>query len=257
MNLGENIYRFRTEKNMSQGDLADALDVSRQSVSKWENNSSTPELEKLIKMSDLFGISLDELVSGKRAEPKAQTIYGEKPHHFSKREQLGLIFWCFAALLVLAFALAREGLTGLVPAVPLIFCGCFFYFDTPHPGLDCCWALCIPLMITFSAGYVRSDFSNLISLIIKIPLFIFTLRTLRNDPVELTKPVKLFLLTGYLLWFGYILWFLIRHFTPYVISTEWAWFLVNLTDVLAFALFTGLLSVTTRLLRQKQTEHCP
>ena len=35
MNLGENIYRFRTEKNMSQGDLADALEVSRQSVSKW------------------------------------------------------------------------------------------------------------------------------------------------------------------------------------------------------------------------------
>ena len=36
MNLGENIYRLRTEKNMSQGDLADALEVSRQSVSKWE-----------------------------------------------------------------------------------------------------------------------------------------------------------------------------------------------------------------------------
>ena len=47
MNLGENIYRLRAEKNMSQGDLADALEVSRQSVSKWENNSATPELDKL------------------------------------------------------------------------------------------------------------------------------------------------------------------------------------------------------------------
>lgn len=62
MNLGENIYRLRTEKNMSQGDLADALDVSRQSVSKWENNSAVPELEKLIKMSELFEVTLDELV---------------------------------------------------------------------------------------------------------------------------------------------------------------------------------------------------
>ena len=251
MNVGENIYRFRTEKNMSQGDLADALDVSRQSVSKWENNSATPELEKLIKMSDLFGISLDELVSGERAEPKVQTIYVEKPHHFSKREQLGIVFWCFAALLILAFALAREGLTGLVPAVPLIFCGCFCYFDTPHPGLGCCWALCIPLMIMFSAVYVRSDFSNLIGLIIKLSLLIFTLRTLRNDPVELTKPVKHLLLIGYMLWFGYILWFFIRHFTPYVISTEWTWLLTNLADVSAYALFTGLLSVTTRLLKRK------
>lgn len=70
MNLGENIYRLRTQHNMSQGDLADALDVSRQSVSKWENNSATPELEKLLKMSELFGVTLDELVSGQRTEPK-------------------------------------------------------------------------------------------------------------------------------------------------------------------------------------------
>lgn len=251
MNLGENIYRFRTEKNMSQGDLADALDVSRQSVSKWENNSATPELEKLMKMSELFGIPLDELVSGERTEPKVQTIYIEKQHHFSKREQIGIVSWCFAALLILAFALAHEGLSGFLPAVPLIFCGCFYYFDAPHPGLGCSWALCLPLMITFSAGYVRSDFSNLISLIIKVPLFIFTLRTLRNDPVKLKRSVKCLLLAGYLLWFGYILWFLIRHFTPYVISTEWAWLLTNLADVSAFALFTGLLSVTTRLLNRK------
>ena len=64
MNFGENIYRLRTERNMSQGNLADALDVSRQSVSKWENNSAVPELEKLIRMAQLFGVTLDELVSG-------------------------------------------------------------------------------------------------------------------------------------------------------------------------------------------------
>lgn len=250
MNLGENIYRFRTEKNMSQGDLADALDVSRQSVSKWENNSATPELEKLIKMSSLFGISLDELVSGVRSEPKVQTVYVEK-HPLTKREQAGIVFWCLAALLILAFALAKDMLTGLVSAAPLIFCGCFCYFGAPHPGLGCAWVLCFPLMITFSAGYVRIDFSNLINLMIKLPLLIFTLRALRNDPVALTKPMKLLLLAGYCLWFGYIIWFLIRHFTPYVVSTELAWFLVTLADAAAFALFTGLLSITIRLLKRK------
>ena len=49
MTLGENICRLRTEKGMSQGDLADLLEVSRQSVSKWETGSSVPELDKLVK----------------------------------------------------------------------------------------------------------------------------------------------------------------------------------------------------------------
>lgn len=64
MNLGEQIYQLRTARNLSQGDLADALDVSRQSVSKWENNMAVPDLDKLLKMSELFGITLDELVTG-------------------------------------------------------------------------------------------------------------------------------------------------------------------------------------------------
>ena len=48
MNLGENIHTYRTQQNMSQGELANMLDVSRQSVSKWENNLALPELDKLI-----------------------------------------------------------------------------------------------------------------------------------------------------------------------------------------------------------------
>ena len=70
MTLGERIYKLRTEKEMSQGDLADALEVSRQSISKWETNGSVPELDKLVKLSEIFGISLDELVTGKETEPQ-------------------------------------------------------------------------------------------------------------------------------------------------------------------------------------------
>lgn len=65
MNLGENIHNYRISNNMSQTDLANALEVSRQSVSKWENNSAQPELDKLCKMSNLFDITLDELVYGR------------------------------------------------------------------------------------------------------------------------------------------------------------------------------------------------
>ena len=62
MKLHEKIYRLRTEKKLSQGDLAELLDVSRQSVSKWETGASIPDLDKLVKMSDLFGVTMDFLV---------------------------------------------------------------------------------------------------------------------------------------------------------------------------------------------------
>lgn len=57
MTLGANIARLRTQKNWSQGDLADALDISRQSVSKWETDTSIPELDKLLKLAELFGVT--------------------------------------------------------------------------------------------------------------------------------------------------------------------------------------------------------
>lgn len=62
MMLGEKIALLRGQNKMSQGDLAEKLEVSRQSVSKWETGASIPELDKLIMMSKLFNITLDELV---------------------------------------------------------------------------------------------------------------------------------------------------------------------------------------------------
>ena len=65
MSLGENIYKHRSARNWSQTDLAEALEVSRQSISKWENNMATPDLDKVIKMGEIFNVTLDELVFDK------------------------------------------------------------------------------------------------------------------------------------------------------------------------------------------------
>ena len=62
MSLGTTISRLRAGKGLSQEELANALGVSRQSVSKWETDSSVPELDKLVRLSDMFGVSLDQLV---------------------------------------------------------------------------------------------------------------------------------------------------------------------------------------------------
>ena len=72
MSLGENIYKLRVEKKLSQEDFATAMEVSRQSVSKWENNMSVPELDKLIKMAKLFEVSLDELVGHAPSQSKQE-----------------------------------------------------------------------------------------------------------------------------------------------------------------------------------------
>jgi len=62
MGLGENLLNYRREHGMSQEDLAEALQVSRQSIYKWESGQSLPEVEKLILISELLGCSLDDLV---------------------------------------------------------------------------------------------------------------------------------------------------------------------------------------------------
>ena len=72
MKIAEQISRLRARAGMSQGELADRLEVSRQSVSKWETGASVPEIDKLVKMSALFGVTLDELVN----KPLAAAVSG-------------------------------------------------------------------------------------------------------------------------------------------------------------------------------------
>lgn len=70
MSFGENILALRKGKNISQDELGGRLNVSRQTISKWELGETTPEMEKLIVLSEFFNVSIDELVKGKRPEPK-------------------------------------------------------------------------------------------------------------------------------------------------------------------------------------------
>ena len=69
MEFNNKLYDLRKKKGFSQEELANRLNVSRQTVSKWEVGDSTPDMEKLVAMSDLFGVSLDELVLDKESSP--------------------------------------------------------------------------------------------------------------------------------------------------------------------------------------------
>lgn len=66
MEFQNRLYDLRKKRGISQEELAGEVGVSRQTISKWETGESTPDMEKMITLSTYFGITLDELVLGKK-----------------------------------------------------------------------------------------------------------------------------------------------------------------------------------------------
>ena len=147
MNLGEKIYNLRIENNMSQGDLAEALQVSRRSVSKWETNTSVPELDKLVKMSEVFNISLDELVRG--AEAEEEKMEGQSPEviiqksGLAARKIVGLILLGIGFIIFLFISLLSFPLEALILSSPFLLCAVICLFIPRHTALYCFWVLYI------------------------------------------------------------------------------------------------------------------
>ena len=86
MSIGERIIQLRKEKNINQNQLAQAMGVSRQAVSKWENGRSTPDPLKLIQLAELLGTDVEYLSTGRQSVPtrppvvltKVETVEVEK-----------------------------------------------------------------------------------------------------------------------------------------------------------------------------------
>ena len=166
MTLGENIVRLRTQRNWSQGDPADALDISRQSVSKWETDASVPELEKLLKLSELFGVTLDALVRGEDApqsEPAAAEVQNDPssfvpqtvPARDKSRSIIGTVLLCTGAVIVLLFLLLFGSIfSGLLFGAPFFICGVICLTAKSRVGLWCGWAVyaCVDLYLRFATG---------------------------------------------------------------------------------------------------------
>ena len=153
MTLAEKILNLRTARDMSQGDLAEALEVSRQSVSKWETGQSVPDLDKIIKLADLFGVSVDELVrTEERPEPSAvqpQIIYVEKERRSLRPAQiLGVVLEVLGAALFL-FGLLVSALLSLLGLVMVVM-GLPLLLARKHPFLICGWLIVGGLYLVFN-----------------------------------------------------------------------------------------------------------
>ncbi|MBQ4043691.1 MAG: helix-turn-helix transcriptional regulator [Clostridia bacterium] len=228
MNLGESIYQLRTARNMSQGDLADALDVSRQSVSKWENNMAVPELDKLVKMSELFGVSLDTLVHG-TVPADGTTDVPQTPNKtkasaensFPPRKIAGIILFCMAFLTELVCTALGGMLEGLVFASPFLLCGIICFVFRRNVGLWCTWTVfaiadvylslatgasrglfSLPMLFTHRLQY-SSPISIIVSAVLVLwllLLFILTLIRFRKLRLDAQQNRILLLSAGWLIW---------------------------------------------------------
>jgi transcriptional regulator with XRE-family HTH domain len=94
MNIGKKIHKIRQQKNLTQEQLASDLAISRQAVSKWESGKAIPDIENLMYISNLYDVSLDELIKGDdKVSQKIVTDASAKKWH-----KLSILF--FAALLI-------------------------------------------------------------------------------------------------------------------------------------------------------------
>lgn len=91
VNLGEQLQKLREEKKMSREELAREMNVSRQAVYKWENNKGYPDIENLIKLRELYDVTLDELIKGDQKFQKKIAIDEEEEEPSTPGFVIGII----------------------------------------------------------------------------------------------------------------------------------------------------------------------
>lgn len=132
MGFSENLQNLRKIKNMSQEQLAEKLDVSRQAVSKWESGNGYPETEKIITICEIFDCSIDNLLKGKITADTTgeKKKYESLQNKFSKGITLGVgiillgttILLYFAGLSAMAGTSELEEQYGIIGVTILLFC---------------------------------------------------------------------------------------------------------------------------------------
>lgn len=114
MNLGEKLFELRKAKNLTQDDMAEKLNVTRQTVSKWETNQSTPDFDKIMPLCELFEIGVEELLTGKKTEEREEKKKEEKVltrqeiKERSAKIVSGSVFIYIAAVAFVAIAVAVQ-----------------------------------------------------------------------------------------------------------------------------------------------------
>lgn len=112
--FSQNLQKIRSEKNLSQEQLADKIGVSRQTISAWESGKASPELDKITAISKLFSVSIDELVG----EIKTEASNFDKKEYEKNYSKIALlrasgIFILFSGIAFGAFFFEKGVIAGV------------------------------------------------------------------------------------------------------------------------------------------------
>ncbi|MES5954462.1 helix-turn-helix transcriptional regulator [Bacillus fungorum] len=124
MSLGQQLKRLRESKGFAQEDVAKKIGVTRQAVYKWENDKSCPDIENLILLSEMYNVTLDELIKGNQSF-KEKIHIDEEDEDFEKENEFG--FYIGFGLLILSAFVDYEGMQGILLAAALFMM--VFYSD--------------------------------------------------------------------------------------------------------------------------------
>ena len=232
-------------------------------MSKWENNSATPDLEKIVKLGEVFGVSLDELVKGQKQEKSGndggvgdrtdlpgkavavELMGGEQPAGLSVRKVVGIILLCFGFMVMLLFTIMNAFLGGLIFASPFLLCGVVCLVCKANAGLWCGWVvyLWLDAYLRWAAGIssgvivhtgywtAEMNYARLATgwgiFLVQALLIGFTVWRLRNCPIASGRSGRNRMI---LLW---ALWVLVGAF---VAGLAWAW-----RDLLTYILDTRVI----------------
>ncbi|MBO5353189.1 MAG: helix-turn-helix domain-containing protein [Lachnospiraceae bacterium] len=130
MTLGERVKKYRQMAGLSQEGLAEKLNVSRQAITKWESDSGIPDIDNLISLSKVMGISLDELVMGEKEKDSSDIKRGAITQR-NKNSTLYLVsaicflFACFCWLIYIILTISHgndvAAVVGMINIVILSF----------------------------------------------------------------------------------------------------------------------------------------
>lgn len=128
MNIGERLLNYRKEKHLSQEEAAFKLNVSRQTISKWETGQSTPDFDKIASICELYEISADELING---SVKKEIIQEDESNNLSidlkkkKALYIGIsVFIYFLAVVWIMVSIPVYRINPIIgSAVFLVICG--------------------------------------------------------------------------------------------------------------------------------------
>jgi len=204
MSIEENIYKLRKKNNLSQGDLALKMNVSRQSISKWETGLSVPDLNNIIKLSEIFDITVDEIVKDKNINESKKVNNkledNKKSVEKQRNKTLGFIFMAVGALIsIMSIFIAPVG---VLIGVPIFIFGIEIILIKRHIRLVIAWTALIYISLVFNPWMtsvpttrgiiynIRSGFFYLglyigiFQRVVGIVLIIITIKILKRKKVE-------------------------------------------------------------------------